>query len=137
MKSKLSRRSRKGVECVEVAVSLPLLVIAMFATIEITHRWHVEKLLKLASYEAIKVACARDGSSELADKVFQDRANALGIHDAKLFFNRRQVDKAKVGKLIRFRAVAPARRNQIVSPIGVNFSSTLSGGSVYYRKEGL
>lgn len=128
---------RKGIECVEVAVTLPLLVIAMFSTIEITHRWHVEKLLKLASYEAIKAGCSRDGDAEDADRVFQEHAAALGISQARLIFNRNRLNNSNTGQMIRFRAVAPAANNQIVAPFNVSFSPTLSGGFVFYRKEGL
>lgn len=133
---KLSRK-RTGIECVEVAITLPLLVIAMFSTINITHRWHVEKLLKIASYEAIKAGCARDGNSSDADRVFREHAEALGINRARLVYNRNRLDNAKTGQMIQVRALAPARFNQIMAPIQLNFSPTLSGGSIFYRKEGL
>lgn len=131
-------RFRRGVEAVEAAVSLPLLALAVFATVEIAHRWHVEKMIKIATYEAIKVGAAVDGSSEDAIRVFDGHTKAMGIRGARLSINRSAFDRAEPGDRISLEGRAIAKLNKAPTPQIMPFESkTLTGGRIIYYKEGL
>ena len=131
------RQRRRGVEAVEAAITLPLLTIVMFSTIQITHRWHVEKMLKLATFEAIKAGAAEDGNADDAIRVFNEHCQALGINDARLVISRSRFDDAEVGDYLWLRGRALARSNRFPAPISIDMSNWLSGGWVFHRKEGL
>ncbi len=135
---RLSRKKgRWGVEAVEAAITLPLLTLVMFSTIQITHRWHVEKMLKLAAFEAIKAGASKDGDADTAVQVFNDHAQALGINDARLVIDHSRFDNAQTGDYLWVRGVALSKTNRFSAPINIQLSSWMSGGWVFHRKEGL
>lgn len=137
MRTQQSNLRKKGGERVELAVTLSLLCIAVFSIVEITHHWHVEKMLKLATYEAVKAGCAVKGGAADADRMFREHARALGIQDARLLYDRSRLAQANVGRRIRFQGVAPTSKNLMIkSPIELPFFNTLSSGHIFYRKEG-
>ena len=130
-------KNRRGVECVEVALTLPLLLIAIFATVAIAHRWHLEKMIKLATYEAIKVGCAVDGDAEDAKRIFSQHVAAMGIEGATLNIDEDSFNDAKVGDLLRLRGTAPISNNRLLAPVSLSLDPNISGGWVFYRKESL
>ena len=123
-----SGENRRGVECVEAAVTLPLLTIIFFATIQLTHHWHVEKLLKIASYEAMKVGATSSGTQAEAEAIFDQHTRALGIANAQLQFSGPSLDSANVGDLIICMGTAPVSSNQFPSPINLSLSDTMPTG---------
>jgi len=131
------QKRRSGTESVEVAITLPLLLLVMVATLNITHRWHVEKMLKVASFEAIKAGSTREGTSADAIRVFNEHATALGLTDARLDVDASIFDNAEVGDLLMMQGTAPVAGNQFLTPINLVFSDQISGGWIFYRKEGL
>lgn len=135
---RINRRQRWGVEAVEAAVTLPLLALAVFATVEIAHRWHVEKMLKIATYEAIKVGASVDGTSQDAIRVFEEHAKAIGIAGAKLDIDESLFDNAEFGERLRLEAFADPEQNKAPTPHVLPFSGDdLTGGRLIYHKEGL
>ena len=109
----------------------------MFSTIQIAHRWHVEKLLRIASAEAIKAGAASSGDAKAAQDIFAEHTQALGIKNARLVLNTNRFDNANTGQYLYCRGIAPASSNRMPAPINISFSNTMSGGWVYHRKEGL
>ena len=85
----------------------------------------------------MKAGAAKDGSSADAIRVFENHATALGINDATLRIDTRQFDRAQRGDKLILEAVAPSSSNRMPAPISVSISSTISGGLVFYRKEGI
>ncbi len=130
-------RKRRGVECVEVAVTLPLLLIAAFSTIQISHRWHVEKMLKIATYEAVKAGAASDGNADAAQTTFASYCNAFGINDARLVMNTGRFNSAETGQILSAQGRARTRSNRLPTPVAIAFGNWMSGGTVFHRKEGL
>jgi hypothetical protein len=137
LKKLKSFRLRSGLETVEVAITLPLLTLVMFTTMQINHRWHVEKMLKLATYEAIKAGAASDGESSDAIDVFTQHTQALGIQDAQLDLDANAFDNANIGDFIWLRGTAPAASNRLAAPIILDLDPSMSCGTIWYRKEGL
>lgn len=136
--TKNPRRRRRGVEAIEAAITLPLLTLALFGTVEVTHRWHLEKMLKIASYEAIKAGAAVDGTAADANRVFQEHTEAMGINKARLRIRRRRLfDDASPGDTLIVEGRALSSRNRPPTPNMIPFRNTMSGGLIYYRKEGI
>ena len=136
-RSKLGKLNRNGVECVEAAVTLPLMLMVFFATVQLTHHWHIEKLLKIASYEAMKVGAASGGTQADAVAIFNQHTESLGIVGASLEFSGPSFESADVGELLGCVATAPVESNEYPSPISLGLPDTMAGGWVYARKEGL
>lgn len=128
---------RRGVECIEVAVTLPLLLIAAFSTIQISHRWHVEKMLKIATYEAVKAGASSDGDATAAQTTFNEYCAAFGINEAQLVINTGRFNTAQTGGLLFAQGRAPTRANRLPTPVAIAFGNWMSGGTVFHRKEGL
>ena len=127
---------RNGVECVEVAMTLPVFLIVVFATVELTHHWHVEKMLKIAAYEAMKAGADSSGTADDAIQTFEQHTTALGIVGAELELDESSFDLANPGEMLSCRGIAPTTGNKIELPFELYASDTITGGWVYYRKEG-
>ena len=131
--------SRRAIEAVEVALTLPILTLALFGTAEITHRWHKEKLLRVTAYEALKAGAAKDGNSDAALAVFNEQAAALGINSPVLVFypSKTKFDEAEAGDTISVRAYAKLNKNKPITPMVLVNLGNINGGRVHYFKEGL
>ncbi|MEM9410175.1 MAG: hypothetical protein AAGA30_03625, partial [Planctomycetota bacterium] len=109
----------------------------MFSTIQINHRWHVEKMLKLASYEALKAGADSEGTSDDVERVFIEHSAALGITNARIDYVRSQFDNADTGDYLWVRGVALAEENRMPTPVTIPLGDWMSSGITWYRKEGL
>lgn len=127
---------RRGVEAVEAAMTLPLLTIVMFGTVQICHRWHVEKLLKIATVEAVKAGASVNGGTVEARAVFADHTEALGIEGAWLWITNTNA-ATPVGSWITGQGLAPSHLNRLPCPVRLDIGFNMSSGWVFYRKEGL
>lgn len=133
------RRShkRRGVECIEVAVTLPVFITVMIATISICHTWHMEKLLRVASYEAIKAACRPEGTVEDAKRVFATQAESLGIAGSHLEVETSEnFAPGMTGESIEVCGKARITSNWILAPVQLYFGDELRGGWIMHRKVG-
>ena len=134
-----NRKRRRGIEVVEVALTLPLLTVALFGMIEITHRWHLEKMLKMATHEAMKAGADVGGDSEIAETVFLEHATAMGIKGAELVVGPSDddFDNGNQGQLLELTGTAPATLNRAVTPPIINDPRDLSSGLITYWRESL
>ena len=130
---------RRGIEVVEVALTLPLLTVTLFGMIEITHRWHLEKMLKLATHESMKAGADVGGDSEVAEDVFLQHTAAIGINGAELLIGPtvEEFDNGAEGQILELTGTAPASLNRAVTPPIINDQRDLSGGRITYWRESL
>ena len=98
---------------------------------------HTSKLLKIATYEAMKAGAAREGTGEDAMAVFKEHTSALGIEKASLRIDLDRFNKARTGDFLVLEGVAPVSENRPPAPFNINMSEFLTGGVIQYRKEGL
>ncbi len=129
-----SARRRRGVECVEVAITLPIFILLAGVTLQIVHRIHVSKMLHLATYEAVRAGGEPSGNAAIARRVFEDRTKAFGIEGAKLFLSA-SFDRAKPRARIAARSTAPTAANSLPFPTYLILPSKITGAKVIYRKE--
>ena len=137
---KVTRRrlNRKGIEAVETALTLPLLLVAMFSGIQIAHKLHIQTVLKMAAAEAM-VAGARDGGTQAeANRVFQEHCRALGLRDCQLLGVEDMDSINGANKELWVRPVASSASNKLPLPLSASFSGDwIYGGDIYYRRESL
>lgn len=128
---------RSGVEAVETALTLPLLLALVFPMLHLTHNWHTEKMLKIAAFEAVKVLGHRDGTLDRAHATFTEYATAFGIEGATLEVDPVFADgRVPTDEAFWVRGVAPQPENRLPLPLNISFGSQLRSGQVFYRKEG-
>ncbi len=130
------RVARRGVEAVEAAFSLPLIILILFPVLHICHNWHNEKMLKFAAFEAAKVVGSPNGSISEARQIFEEYTNAFGIKDAELEFEPLNYANLVPDTPFWVRGSAPMRGNKLALPLNLSFSNRLRSGQVIYRKEG-
>ena len=134
-----SRRKRqlKGIESVEAAITLPILFFLLCPVLHLTHHWHVEKMLKIATYEACKAGGKVGGDRAAVLETFEEYTTAFGITNARLNVPRSyKFDRMRAGRVFRLRATAPRASNNLPLPLSMNLSGTIYSGVVTYRKEG-
>jgi Flp pilus assembly protein TadG len=73
---------RRGTACVEAAVTLPLLLVLVFGSIEASNAIFLKQSLTIAAYEAAKAASAPSGTDEFARTRC---AEALAVRDITSF----------------------------------------------------
>ena len=118
-------------------MTMPLLVLTVFAAIETTHRWHLENMLKLATAEAVKAGAKRGADSQDAQAVFAEHVGALGIQNAVLTTSA-DFDNQTPGNPLSASAVANWTANRTYLPGAFAFGpDNLTSGVVTYRREGL
>ncbi len=128
---------RRGVEAVEAALTLPLLLALVFPMLHLTHNWHTEKMLKIAAFEAVKVLGHRDGTLERAQSTFAEYATAFGIEGAELELDPSFLSGSiPTDSAFWVRGVAPQLQNRLPLPLNISLGSQLRSGQVFYRKEG-
>ena len=131
------RGSRKGIEAVEAAVTLPLLTFVMFASSQIAHQVHVQTCLKIAGSEAVYAWGKVGGTQQEANRVFQEHCEALGLNDCR--FVVRRVSRGGANnpdQVIRVSPRALARTNQIPLPLPISISGRwILWEDIIYRRE--
>jgi len=108
--SKVRSTSRAGTAIVEFAVICPIVVLLIFATIDICSFLYLKQTLKVASYEATRVAVMVGSTNSLAEsqaKMLLDQRGIKGysvtISPAPESLNR--------GQFVSVRVVAPGGPN--------------------------
>ncbi len=137
--SRRQGHNRRAVEVIELILTLPLITLAIFATLEINHRWHQEKMLRVAVYEAMKAGASKDGTSADAIATFDANVQALGINGATLEFlpSQTSFDAATPGGELQLQATASTSSNAQLTPSVIVGLGDFDSGIIYYKKEGL
>lgn len=105
------RERRLGIEIVELALALPVMVVIVFGTLETCELLFTKQSLALAAYEAGRVA-ARDGSSAGAAQTrFEQITTARRITGATFTMTPADLSGAETGDEIRIDVTAPVTSN--------------------------
>ena len=124
-------RGRRGVETIEVAVTLPLVLLVIFSGFE--YGWAVLKTVQLdhaASLGARVAALAGTSNQQVSDRV-QDALTACGIADATITLDPVDPSSAAAGQAIVVRVQAPYASNRLlglsrIMPLPSNLSGRAS-----------
>lgn len=103
---------RRGTATVELAVCLPVIVILVFGSIEVSHFIHLKQDLTICAYEAAKVAAKSGKSMQDVQQRFLEIAEAKGVTDATLTVQPDIDQNISAGEEITLTALAPAESNK-------------------------
>ncbi len=76
--------NRSGLEVVEAAIALPVLVIATFMTIDICNVIHLKQVANTVAFEAARAASKKSATWESAREVGEEFARARGMQNFRV-----------------------------------------------------
>ena len=119
---------RQGVACVEAAFCLPVLLLVVLGSVEVTNKIFLKQSLSTAAYEACRTAIQASASNAAAQAAGLDILQARGVKSATVSFDPADVANASRGQLIRVTVRANGRANSILNndfTVAGDVSSTL------------
>lgn len=78
LRKKGSKRS--GMEVVEAAIALPVLVISTFMTIDVCNTLHLKQVANTVAFEAARAASKKDATFDSAKEIGEQFAEARGLN---------------------------------------------------------
>lgn len=120
LRQKRQRRhcsKRRGVSIVEFAVTLPVLSLLVFGTIEAAHSIQLKQGLTVTAYEAVMVATSESTNSAQVQKRAEEIAKTFQINDLKVSVTPEITPKLPSGTTVRVTVSAPVSSNRV----GPNF----------------
>lgn len=105
---------RRGAALTEFAVILPVLVLMFFGTVEACSMIHLEQSLKVAAYEATRIALVPGTTSAnvtaAATQILADR----DINGGAVSISPANYSSAALGTYVSVTVTAPAKNNSLV-----------------------
>lgn len=120
---RLTRRTKKpttwrsGTAVTELAITLPILVMMLLATIECCCMIFVTQTLHIAAYEGTRVALVPKITPAQVDFAIRQILNDRRVQNATITIEPSNFSAAPIQTFIRVRVTAPANSNTLVSPI--------------------
>lgn len=114
------RRCRKGVSTVEFAITLPVLAILVFGSIETSHSIQLKQGLTITAYETVMTATTQAASESQARQRANQIAAAFGIKDVNITFTPAIKSDLPAGTTVTVNVSAPISSNRC----GPNFFFT-------------
>ncbi len=104
---------RRGVATVELAISLPILLMLVVGAIEGANFIFLKQSVTVAAYESAHIACQAGGTSDEARTRAQQILDARTIEGSNITFDPPSVEDAQRGELVAVTVSAPASANSI------------------------
>jgi len=76
----LHRRSRPGAAVVEAALCIPIIIILMFGTLEVSAGFYLKESLTIAAYEGARIGARRRGTREQVIARVEDILEARNVN---------------------------------------------------------
>ena len=108
----------QGAAAVEFAICLPVLVLIVLASIELTNFIYLKQSLTAAAYEGVREAVRRDGTDASTNTAIQQVLTARRI--AGSVVRIRPGTLISPGELLTVEVTAPSTANRIIIPRFVN-----------------
>jgi Flp pilus assembly protein TadG len=102
--------SRKGAAIVEFAVTLPIILLIVFATIEICCCFSLQQSLKVAAYQGCRVGLSSDSTQELVERQTKFVLEARAIKNFSISISDNPTSLAP-GAFLTVRVNAPTGAN--------------------------
>ncbi len=116
------RSNRYGLEVVEAAIAMPVLVIVTFMTIDICNVIHLKQVANTVAFEAVREASKKDSTWESARAVGDEVAQARRLSNYRLTVEplnsswRHDRSQMNVGHTLRAYVDVPVRGNVAGGP---------------------
>jgi len=133
MRRRFAPHRRRGAALVEFAVTLPLLVLILFATIEACSMVYLQQSLKIAAYEGVRVALVPGSQTSNVQRAVNQTLSERRINGASVSITPTDYAEASPGQYVRVTATAPAQGNSLVG--AWFFGGRMLSGSVEMMKE--
>jgi hypothetical protein len=130
---KQNRNHRRGLETVELAITLPFMTLLVFGLLQISAIVHLKHSLRAASYEAVRVASRYDGTYEKAYRAAEDHLAARKIKNYKIAFAPAAPEKIEPGEPIE--VIVLAHKENIFGPRPVPMTAWVSSEPIRMQKE--
>lgn len=108
---------RSGAAVTELAITLPILVLMLMATIECCCMIFVTQTLHIAAYEGTRVALVPKITRAQVEHSIRQILNDRRVRDATIAIEPNDFVNAPITTFIRVRVTAPANTNTPVTPI--------------------
>lgn len=108
---------RSGAAVTELAITLPILVLMLMATIECCCMIFVTQTLHIAAYEGTRVALVPKITPAQVDFAIRQILNDRRVQNATITIEPSNFAAAPIQSFIRVRVTAPANSNTLVSPL--------------------
>lgn len=115
IKRRCQPSSRKGVACVEAAFCLPVILLVVLGSVEVTNKIFLKQSLSTAAYESCRTAIQSSTTTAIARASGEEILKARGVKSASITFNPADVGNAPRGQLIRVTVSANGRANSILN----------------------
>lgn len=125
------QRNRYAMEVVEAAITLPVLVIVAFMTIDICNAIHLKQAANTIAFETVRAASKKGATFDEAQEIGKQFAEARGLSDFRITvepLNRRwrgRRDLMNVGHTMRAYVDVPVRGNVAGGPFFLFQNTTL------------
>lgn len=124
---------RKGAAVVEFAITVPVIVLIVFGTIEAASMMFLRQALVQASYESIKIAARNEGSQLAAVNAAEQVAQGRRIQGLQITFEPSNTENAPRGTMLRVLVSAPADSNSLI-PFGIFKDRRVSADAVMIKE---
>lgn len=128
MNNNQRRAARRGVAVVELALTLPVLVMFVLGSIEICNMIFLRQALVTTSYEAARISIRDDATTAEATVRAQEVLSARGIASATIVFNPSDIEGLARGTPLSVTVSAPANEFSVVSVLDLP-TTTLSSST--------
>lgn len=124
---------RAGTACVETAVCLPILLILVLGSVEVTNKIFLKQSMATAAYESCRAAIRTEAS--MADAVTAGEAilKSRGVKSFSINFQPTDVSKAKRGETIRVTVTAFSNANSII-PTNISENTSITSSVVMLKE---
>ena len=109
-------RARRGVAATELALTLPLIVMLVMASLEACTMVFLNHSLSIASYESVRVAITFDATNTKVEDRFDTMIEARDVNGALLVITPSNVATVARGTPIALTASAPCDQNALIPP---------------------
>ncbi|MCE3016896.1 MAG: TadE/TadG family type IV pilus assembly protein [Pirellula sp.] len=110
-----ARPKRAGVACVEAACLLPVILLVVLGSVEVTNKIFLKQSLATAAYESCRTAIESNAKNELAISAGMKILTARGVKSATITFDPENIEKAKRGEFIRVTVHSDGKANSILN----------------------
>lgn len=110
-----ARPKRAGVACVEAACLLPVILLVVLGSVEVTNKIFLKQSLATAAYESCRTAIESNAKNGLAKSAGMEILKARGVKSATITFDPADIENAKRGEFIQVTVHANGKANSILN----------------------
>lgn len=124
---------RAGTACVETAVCLPVLLILVLGSVEVTNKIFLKQSMATAAYESCRAAIRTEASMTDAVEAGEAILKSRGVKSFTIQFQPTDLSTAKRGDTIRVTVTALSKSNSII-PTNISENTSIASSVVMLKE---